>query len=94
MPQLLTNAAATGNGTTWGGGRGVFTLAGTVGGATITLQYLGPDGSTWLAAGAATTLTAVGLGVFELPPGQIRAAVSGGAPAGLYANADQSKGGG
>jgi hypothetical protein len=90
MPVLLSNASATGTGTTWGGGRGVFSLAGTVGGATITLQYLGPDGTTWLTG--ATALTAIGLIAFELPPGQIRAAVSGGAPAGLYANADQSKG--
>ena len=92
MPVLLSNASATGSGVTWGGGRGVFSLAGTVSGATITLQYLGPDGSTWLAAGSATTLTGVGLGAFELPPGQVRALVAGGTPSGLYANADQSKG--
>jgi len=48
MPTLLTNASATGSAQNWKGGRGVFTLAGTVGGATITLQYLGPDATTWL----------------------------------------------
>lgn len=90
MPVLLSNASATGNPTTWCGGRGVFSLAGTVGGATITLQYLGPDGSTYLTG--ATALTAVGLVAFELPPGKIRALVAGGAPSGLYANADESKG--
>lgn len=89
MPTLLSNAAATGSAQGWKGGRGVFTLAGTVGGATITLQYLGPDGATWLTAAAATTLTAVGVASFELPPGQIRAAVTGGAPSGLYAQAER-----
>lgn len=90
MPALLSNASATGSAVQWDGGRGVFSLAGTVGGATITLQYLGPDGSTWLTA--ATALTAVGLEAFELPPGRIRALVAGGAPSGLYADANQSKG--
>jgi len=89
MPTLLTNASATGSAQNWKGGRGVFTLAGTVGGATITLQYLGPDATTWLTAAAATTLTAVGVGSFELPPGQIRAAVTGGSPSGLYAQAER-----
>lgn len=91
MPTLLSNASATGSAVAWPGGKGAFSLAGTVGGATITLQYLGPDGSTWLAAAAATTLTAVGLGVFELPNGQIRALVAGGSPSGLYATAEPIK---
>lgn len=65
MPQLLSNASATGAAAQWGGGRGVFSLAGTVNGATVTLQYLGPDESTWLTA--ATSLTAVGIVSFELP---------------------------
>ena len=90
MPTLLSDASATGSPAQWGGGRGVFSLAGTVGGATITLQYMGPDGSTYLTG--ATALTAVGLVAFELPPGLIRALVAGGAPSGLYAAADQTKG--
>ncbi|MEY2875308.1 MAG: hypothetical protein RLZZ373_2679 [Pseudomonadota bacterium] len=90
MPTLLNNEAATGSAVQWDGGRGVFSLAGTVGGATITLQYLGPDATTYLTA--ATALTAVGLVAFELPPGRIRALVAGGSPSGLYARADQSKG--
>lgn len=85
--ELLKNAAATGAGFAWPGGRGVFSAAGTIGGATISLQFLGPDGSTWIDAGAGTTLLAAGAGVFELPPCQIRAAVTGGAPAALYAQA-------
>ena len=91
MPTLLSNASATGSAAAWPGGKGVFALAGTVGGATITLQYLGPDGSTWLTAATATTLTAVGLGVFELPNGQIRALVAAGTPSGLYASAEPVK---
>lgn len=91
MPTLLSNASATGAAAMWPGGRGVFSLAGTVSGATITLQYLGPDGSTWLTAASATTLTAVGLGVFDLPCGQIRALVASGTPSGLFAAAEPVK---
>lgn len=83
---LLSNASATGSAADWAGGRGVFSAAGTFGGATITLQYLGPDLSTWIAAGTDTTLTAAGGGVFDLPPGRIRALVTG-SPSGMYANA-------
>lgn len=83
MTTLLSNASATGSAVPWPGGKGGVMLAGTVGGATITLQILGPDGTTWLTG--ATALTAVGVGVFELPCGQIRALVAGGAPSGLYA---------
>lgn len=86
MTTLLSNASATGSAVVWGGGPGVFMLAGTVGGATITLQVLGPDGSTYLTA--ATALTAVGIVEFRLPPGTIRALVAGGTPSGLYANAE------
>lgn len=88
MPTLLSNASATGTPTTWAGGRGVFCAVGTFGGGSVTLQYLGPDGSTWLTA--ATALTANGLIAFELPPGQIRAAVA--TATAVYANAEQSKG--
>ena len=90
MPRLLDNASTTGPAVQWDGGRGVFSVAGTISGATVTLQYLGPDGSTWLTA--ATGLTAVGLVAFELPPGRIRALVASGTPSGLYADANQSKG--
>lgn len=92
MPVLLSNASATGLPVQWGGGRGVFSVVGTFSGATITLQCMGPDGSTYITA--ATGATAAGVTVFELPPTLIRAAVSGGPPSGIYANADQSKGGG
>lgn len=91
MPQLLSNASATGNPVQWGGGVGVFTAAGTFAGATVTLQYLGPDGSTYVAMGTDTTLTAAGGGSFIYPPGLIRAAISGGPPSGIYAQAEQVK---
>ncbi|HEV2155442.1 hypothetical protein [Bradyrhizobium sp.] len=72
------------NAVSWPGGRGVFAVFGTFGGATCKLQW-SPDadagGSTWLdvdAAGDAyVTRTANGAGGFELPPCQIRAVQSG-----------------
>jgi hypothetical protein len=82
---LLSNASATGSDVTWPGGRGSFIVAGTFGGATVKLQLLGPDGSTYIDAGSYTTLTAAGIGNFDLPQGKIRANVSGGSPSGLYA---------
>lgn len=82
---LLANATATGNAVTWPGGRGTFIAAGTFNGATVKLQLLGPDSSTWIDAGTYTTLTAAGAGVFDLPQGQVRAAVTGGPPSGMYA---------
>jgi len=88
---LLNNASATGDEVVWGGGMGVFACEGTFGGATVTLQYLGPDGTTYRAMGTDTTLTSGGAGVFIFPPGVIRALVAGGAPSGLYANAEQVK---
>ena len=89
---LLTNAAATGVGKRWDGGRGVFVLkSGTIGGATVALQWSPDGGTTWLnvdrAGDTFVTFTAVGsAGGFELPPCQVRAAVTGGAGiSGLYA---------
>lgn len=86
---LLSNASATGTGKTWSGGPGIFKVAGTFGGATVALQALGPDGVTWFDVGTDTTKTAAGGGQFTLDPGPIRAAVTGGAPSGLYATANQ-----
>lgn len=83
--ELLSNASATGSGKNWPGGEGAFLVAGTFGGATVTLQVLGPDGSTWLDVGADAALTAAGAVGFTLPPGTIRAAVASGSPSGLYA---------
>lgn len=85
---LLSNKAATGDWHRWHGGIGVFAVAGTFGGATVSLEFLGPDGTTAIAMGTDTTLTAAGGAQFSFPGGQIRASVTGGAPSGLYATAD------
>jgi hypothetical protein len=68
------------------GGQMVFAVAGTFNGCTVTLECLGPDGQTMLIAGAATTLTAAGMGVAYLPPCQVQAVVTGGPPSGLFAS--------
>jgi len=73
----------------WPGGIGVFAVVGTFGGATISLQFIGPDGLTLIDAGTATTLTAAGAGVFYLPPGPIVATITGGAADAIYASASR-----
>lgn len=60
----------------WPGGIGVFSAEGTWNGATLTLQFVGPDGATLITAGSATTLTANGAGVFYLPKCLLQATVS------------------
>jgi hypothetical protein len=89
MPLMLSNASATGATTKWAGGNGVFVAAGNFGGASVSLQFLGPDGVTWLPMGTNTTLTAAGGGVFSCHEVDIRAAVSGGTPSGLYAQVER-----
>lgn len=85
--QLLKNTAVTGPIVQWDGGQGVFVACGTFGGATVTLNFRGPDGVTWIAAGSATTLSANGAGTFVLPACEMQCVVAGGAPSGLYAAA-------
>ncbi len=82
---LLSNAAATGAGVKWPGGRGNFGVDGTFSGSTVQLEALGPDGTNYVLVGTDVQLTAEGMGNFELPEGLIRAAVSGGPPSGIYA---------
>jgi len=85
---LLSNASATGSAVTWAGGRGQFKALGTFDGATVALEVLGPDGSTWQPVGEDAALDAAGVANFECPPCQLRAAVTGGSsPSGLYAEA-------
>jgi hypothetical protein len=86
---LLSNASATSSPATWGGGRGVFSVSGTFAGATVSLEALGPDGSTYIPISGVPALTNNGSVEFVHPPGRIRAAVSGGAPAALYARAEK-----
>lgn len=83
--RLLNNASATGSAFAWRGGRGQFSVVGTFSGATVTLQILGPDGSTWQSMGTDAALTAAGVVNFDAPAGSIRAAVASGSPSGLYA---------
>jgi len=59
----------------WRGGIGLFSAEATWGGGTVKLQYKGPNG-TAIDAGVDTTLTANGGGLFELPPGNIRASIT------------------
>lgn len=87
---LLENASVTGTASMWGGGQGVFSAVATFGGSAISLQSLLPDGTTWANVSSATTLTAAGFATFILPPGQIRAAVTGGTPSAIYAAANQA----
>lgn len=94
---LLFNAAATGQYVRWEGGYGVATFAGTFGGTSATVEYLGPDNATGIPvaamsdAGVQTTvaLTAAGTIGFMLPPGRIRAVLTGGTPAAMFAQADR-----
>lgn len=84
IPQQLALLSAvsgdvTGSPLMWNGGIAAFEVLGTLGGATVSLQTIGPDGQTWQAYSAATTVTAAG--VVEpvyLPAGPVRAVVTGG----------------
>lgn len=82
--KLLENGSATGSAMAWPGGKGRFVALGTFGGATVKLEFMGPDNSTWLTEGSDTTVTAAGGGLFELPPCKVRANVAGGTPSALY----------
>lgn len=82
---LLTNESATGQPVVWPGGRGLFVAEATFGGGSVALEYRGPAGG-WLAV-PAVSLSAAGGVLFELPPGEIRAAVV--TATGVYARADR-----
>ena len=71
---LLSNASATGSAFGWPGGKGVFSAKAT-GYGTVSLQYLGADGVTWITP-TDGALTADGGVIFELGPVSIRAAVA------------------
>ena len=85
MTLLITNGSATSDAHVWQGGKGVFAVVGTWSGATITLQALGPDETTWIDAGTTAILTEDGIVGFDLAGGQIRAEVVG-SPSGIYAS--------
>ena len=92
--QLITNGSATGDSVWWRGGKGRFSVVGPFSGEnSVSLEYLGPDATTWITANDNTssasliTLIANGGVNFELPAGPIRAAVSG-TLSGVYATAN------
>jgi hypothetical protein len=73
----------------WPGGVGVFAASSSNwNSGTVTLEVLGPDGVTFIAAGTNTTCTANCVGVFYLPPGKIEAVITG-SPTAVYAQAAQ-----
>jgi hypothetical protein len=79
---LLAAASATGASSPVAfGGEYVFDAAGTFGGATIGLEMLGADGTTWIALrddAGAVALTAASAVLLRLPAGRYRASVTGG----------------
>lgn len=84
---LLSNAAVTGTAVTGVvGGSYIWSVAGTFGGATVKLQALGPDGSTYLDVPSAS-MTAVGqLGVAIGANATLKVVVTGGTPSALYSS--------
>ncbi len=94
--ELLSNASATGSWVAWPGGQGVAVFSGTFGGTSLTLSYQGPQGAVLSVAAmsdagvqTAVALTAAGFIGFILPPGQIRATLTGGAASAMYGRADR-----
>ena len=89
---LAANASATGAATAIRGGIYQFQAAGTVGGATISLQVQHADG-TWCDVGGAAGATAIKTTALPfnaspvyLPAGNVRAAITGGAGVSLNAS--------
>lgn len=71
---LLDDATGNGDAYEWTGGRLMFAaISASWGGGSVKLQYLLPDGTTWVDVGSDTNLTADGVGGAELPQGKIRA---------------------
>ena len=85
--ELIENGSSSSDAKRWPGGRGSMTVAGTLGGATVTLQTLAGDAVTWV--NVVDGLAVAGHENFELAEGQFRAAVTGGAPSGIYVVAVQ-----
>ena len=84
---LINNAAVTSAALKVAGGLYAFAVDGTFGGATVKLQILSPDGASYLDIDAALSLTAEGIQAVDLPGGAtVKAVVTGGAPANLYAS--------
>lgn len=70
-------------------GNYTFVVAGTFGGATVGLQMLGPDGTTWISVEddlAPLAFTAAGAIVVACAAGDYRATITGGSGVSLYAD--------
>lgn len=80
---LIKNGSTTtpGGGVSWMGGKGLWVAVGTFGGSTLNLQFLGPDGQTWVTL---NSLGAPGQVEFDLSVCNIRTQVVGGPPSGIY----------
>ena len=78
MDKVFTAASANGQSSVynWVGGIGQFIAQGTFDGATCKMQMSPDDGTTWVDVGTDVTLTAAGVGNFELGPCDIRADLS------------------
>lgn len=79
---LLSNASATGSAVEVQGGSYIWSTQGTFSGATLTLQALGPDGSTYMDVAAITAAGAVAVNIGDGT--SMRVAVAGGPPSGIY----------
>jgi hypothetical protein len=82
---LLWNSSVSGTRFFWPGGKGLYVCNGTFGGATVTLNILGPDNVTLQALGSSTTITAAAAVLIELPPCTLQVTLASGSPNALYA---------
>jgi hypothetical protein len=65
----------------------IWTVNGTFGGTTVKLQYLGPDGSTYIDVAGATLSANGSVFIDHVGAGAIiKAVVTGGSPSGLYSS--------
>lgn len=82
---LLSNASVTGSPQAVGPGTYVLDAVGTWGGATLTLQYLAADGTTYVTV-PGVSLSANGPAEIDVgAASMIKAVLTGGSPSGIYA---------
>lgn len=88
---LLENASATGSAVYFPGGVATFTVIANFGAGNVTLEMLGPDGTTWIPnviTAQTSNVVLRGQNLINYPPGQYRATVNGGATA-VWARLDR-----
>lgn len=76
---LMSNvsANATSNAFAVGSGRWQFSVSGNLGGGSVTLEILGPDGSTYFSAGNSAVLSSNSSVIVEMGPGTVRTNFTG-----------------